>query len=58
MMAEWLGENYGTIIVFLIVAFCVGMAVWKLIRDRKKGKLSCGCGCANCAMHGTCHKKN
>ena len=57
-MAEWFAENWGTIIVLLIVAFCVALVIRKLVRDRKKGKLSCGCGCASCAMHGTCHKKN
>jgi hypothetical protein len=26
-----------------------------MIRDKKAGKSSCGCGCANCAMAGKCH---
>ena len=57
-MTEWFAENRGTIIVFLIVAFCVALVIRKLVRDRRKGKLSCGCGCANCAMHGMCHMTN
>jgi hypothetical protein len=28
-----------------------------MVVAKKKGKTTCGCGCANCAMNGTCHKK-
>ena len=55
-MFGWLAANAGTIVVLLIVLLCVSLAAMQLIRDKKKGKTSCGCGCANCAMHGACHK--
>jgi len=44
------------IIVGLIVAVAIVLVVVKIIRDKKKGRSSCGGGCSGCAMYGTCHK--
>lgn len=55
-MLEWLIANLGTIIVGLILFLILTAIVVKMIRDKKKGRTSCGCGCANCAMRGSCHK--
>ena len=57
-MISWIVANAGTMLVLLIVAGCAFLAARRLILDRRKGKTSCGCGCANCAMHGACHKMN
>ena len=55
----WFAENIGTIIVVAILLLVVGAAVFSIVRSKRKGKSpSCGCGCANCAMHGSCHKKS
>lgn len=54
---EWFSANIGTILVLLIVCALVALVVRKMIRDRRKGKSSCGCNCAHCAMAGSCHKK-
>ncbi len=43
------------IILALVIAVLVFVIV-KMIKDRKAGKTSCGCGCENCALHGKCHK--
>lgn len=48
---QWI---FGLIFVILIV----GLAVFYLIRNKKQGKTSCGCGCSNCALNGECHKNN
>ncbi len=49
----WFAENIGTIIVVAILLLVVGAAVFSIVRSKRKGKSpSCGCGCANCAMHG------
>ncbi len=56
-MILFLKENLATIIVLLIVMFLVVLAVFKLVRDRKKGKSSCGCGCSGCPMKDSCHSK-
>ena len=54
-MAQWLSANLGTIIISLILAGIVIAVIVSKIRAKKEGKSSCGCGCANCAMHGACH---
>lgn len=52
----WLVSNLGTIIVVLIVAAVVAAVFLSMIKDKKSGKGSCGCGCENCALHGQCRK--
>ena len=54
-MAAWLGANIGNIIVIAILLAVIALAVRSIIKDRKSGRGSCGCGCANCAMKGRCH---
>ncbi len=56
-MFEWIANNYGTIIVAVILAAVIALVIVLMVKDKKKGKTSCGCGCANCAMAGTCHSK-
>ena len=53
----WLIENLGTIIALAILIAVILLIAVKLIKDKKKGKLSCGCNCAHCAMTGYCHKQ-
>ncbi len=55
-MLEWLIANIGTILVCLVLAFLVFGIVRSLIKDKKKGKSSCGNNCAHCAMAGKCHQ--
>lgn len=52
----WIVTNLGTIVVGLILLIIVGLIIFKLVKDKKNGKSACGCGCANCAMKGSCHK--
>ena len=56
-MGAWLANNLGTILVVLVLAAVVFAIVRSLIRNKKKGKSTCGCNCAHCAMAGTCHPK-
>ena len=42
----------GDIIVIAVLALIVGLVVWGMIRDKKKGK-SCG-SCKGCSMAGSC----
>ena len=46
----------GNIIVAAIVLIILGLAAWKVIKDRNKGG-SCGCGCDHCAANESCHKE-
>ena len=54
-MLEWLYNNLANILILLAVAGIVVLAIVTMIRDKKAGKSSCGCNCANCAMAGKCH---
>lgn len=56
-MLQWFMENMGAIAVCLVLALMVAGAVLVLVRDKKKGKSSCGGNCGHCAMSGSCHKQ-
>lgn len=56
-MLTWISENIATIIICAVLFATVAAVIIGMVRGKKKGKTSCGCGCANCAMNGTCHSK-
>ena len=56
-MFAWMQNNLPTIITGAVLLLIVAAAVFALVRDRKKGKRSCGCNCSACAMSGMCHGK-
>ena len=56
-MISWISQNLATIIICLVLALIVTLIIVGLVRDKKKGKSSCGCNCAHCAMAGSCHNK-
>ena len=56
-MFRWIAENWTTILISLLLLALVVWIVVSLLKNRKKGKSSCGCNCAHCAMAGSCHKK-
>ena len=56
-MLTWIGENLITILICLVLAVIVGAIIVSMIRNHRKGKSSCGCGCSGCPMHGSCHTK-
>ena len=37
------------IVLLLAVAAVVGLAVWRVVRNRKRGKSACGCDCGSCS---------
>ena len=55
-MMEFLTKYWGTILVAAIVAAVVALVIAKMLKDKKRGKTSCGCGCKNCPSSGMCHK--
>lgn len=55
-MLAWISENIATIIICAVLIIIVAAIIIGMIRDRRKGKSSCGCGCANCPMGG-CNMK-
>lgn len=46
--------NMGTLVAALIVIAILCAAVVAIVKDKKKGKSSCGCNCAHCATGGSC----
>lgn len=56
-MLAWITENIGTILISAVLLLVVVLIIRKLVKDKKKGKSSCGCNCAHCAMSGYCHQK-
>lgn len=52
---DWLIANGGSVAVGVVVLAVIAAIVAGMIRNRKKGKPSCGCGCAGCALAGQCH---
>ncbi len=54
-MLTWIMENMATIIISAVLIFAVAAVIASMVRSKRKGKSSCGCGCAGCAMNGACH---
>lgn len=55
-MFAWISDNLAAFIVCLSLAIVVTGAVIAVVRDKKKGKSSCGGNCSACGMCGSCHK--
>lgn len=55
-MFNWIARNLSTIIICLVLAAVVVLIIVSLVKDKRKGKSSCGCKCAHCPMAGSCHK--
>lgn len=56
-MLTWFMENMATIVISAVMVIVVATVIAGMVRNRRKGKSSCGCGCAGCAMNGACHPK-
>lgn len=51
---DWLVANGGSVAVGVVVLAVIAAIVAGMIKNRKKGKSTCGCGCASCALSGQC----
>ena len=56
-MMTALAGNLGTILVLVILVVIIGSVVYTLIRKKREGKTSCGCGCSSCPSAGICHRR-
>lgn len=54
-MLNWIANNIATILISLGLLLIVCAIIIKFVKDKKKGKSSCGCNCGHCAMAGSCH---
>lgn len=57
-MFDWIKDNLLTIGILLVLGAAVFAIVFSLIREKRKGRSSCGGGCAHCPMAGTCCRKD
>ena len=55
-MIEWLTENAVTLAVCAVLVLICGAIIYAMIRNRKKGRFSCGCSCASCPVSESCPK--
>ena len=53
-MFAWIMENIATIVISAGLIIVVAAIIAGMVRGRKKGKSSCGCGCAGCPAVGAC----
>ena len=54
-MLPWILDNMATIIISAVLLLVVAAVIASMVRGKRKGRSSCGCGCAGCAMNGACH---
>ncbi len=53
---QWIIANAGTIIVCVVLIAIIALIIRSLVKNRKRGKSSCGNSCAHCAMAGNCRQ--
>ncbi len=53
---SWLIQNGATIVISVILIAVVAAVVTHMIKNKKKGRTSCGCGCSNCPMSEKCDR--
>ncbi len=54
-MWTWLSGHVAVILICVALVAMVAGAVAVLVRDKKRGKSSCGGNCGCCPMGGRCH---
>lgn len=55
-MLEWILNNWGTVVVAVVVLAIVVTVIGIMRRDKKQGKCSCGGSCECCTMN--CHNSS
>ena len=56
-MISWIGENFASLVLLLVVALIVFWLIKSKIKERKCGTCGCGCGCAGCSGCASHRKK-
>jgi len=52
---EFLINNLGTILTSEAVIAILAAVIVNMVRKKKRGESSCGCGCSGCSMANVCH---
>ncbi|MGN1445555.1 MAG: FeoB-associated Cys-rich membrane protein [Eubacteriales bacterium] len=55
-MFAWILGNIATIIICAVLIAVVAAIIVGMVKNKKKGRSSCGCGCSDCPMSGSCHQ--
>jgi hypothetical protein len=55
-MWQWIISNIWTIVVLAVIAAVVTLVIVKMVKDKKRGKTSCNCGCSGCPYQKSCDK--
>ena len=55
-MLAFISDNIATVIICAVLIAVVAAIIVGMAKNRKKGKSSCGCGCAGCPMNGSCRR--
>ncbi len=56
-MLTWIKANLATVIISAVLIVIVAAIIVSIVKDKRRGKSSCGCKCASCPMSGSCHNK-
>lgn len=56
-MLSWITSNIATIIICALLFAAVSAIAVSMVKNKKKGKSYCGCGCEGCPNRGFCHPK-
>lgn len=56
-MLTWIKANFATVIISAVLLVIVAAIIVSIVKDKRRGKSSCGCKCASCPMSGSCHNK-
>lgn len=54
-MLAYIQNNFATIIIGAVVLAVAALAVFVMIRDRRRGKSACGYDCGHCPSASLCH---
>lgn len=57
-MITWIMENMATLIISMILFIIAASVIAGMVRNKRKGRGSCGCGCAGCHAGSHCANKN
>ena len=56
-MLIWIKAHLATVIISAVLLVIVAAIIVSIVKDKRRGKSSCGCKCASCPMSGSCHNK-
>lgn len=56
-MLTWIAANFSTIIVSAVLIAIVALVIFSMVKNKRTGGSSCGCGCSECRIRDQCHIK-